>query len=110
LRDLCLIGGSSRCVGAALSREGSLLLEHLLSVLFPKLHSIVLTFAFELISVVASTEIEGVLDPLLCMVHMLLLFLVRIALMAAAQLETDHLGLTLRLREGHRLCRGAEGL
>jgi predicted permease len=91
-----LIGSASRGVSAALTCEGSLLLELLLAILFPKLHSIVFAFALELISVVTPSEIEGVLDPLLCMVNMLLLFLVGIGLMAASQLETDCFGLALR--------------
>lgn len=91
-----MIGSASRGVSAALTCEGSLLLELLLAILFPKLHSIVFAFALELISVVTPSEIEGVLDPLLCMVNMLLLFLVGIGLMAASQLETDCFGLALR--------------
>ena len=91
-----MIGGTCRSVGAALPSEGSLLFERLLTILLSKLHSIVLAFALELISVVTATEIEGVLDPLLCMVNMLLLFLVGIGLMAASQLETDCFGLALR--------------
>lgn len=96
MRDLCLVGSTSRGVSAALTSEGSLLLELLLAILFPKLHSIVFAFALELISVVTPSEIEGVLDPLLCMVNMLLLFLVGIGLMAASQLETHCFGLALR--------------
>ena len=91
-----MIGSTCRGVSAALTCEGSLLLELLLAILFPKLHSIVFAFALELISVVTPSEIEGVLDPLLCMVNMLLLFLVGIGLMAASQLETDCFGLALR--------------
>ena len=91
-----MIGSPSRGVSAALTCEGSLLLELLLAILFPKLHSIVFAFALEFISVVTPAEIEGVLDPLLCMVNMLLLFLVGIGLMAASQLETDCFGLALR--------------
>ena len=91
-----MIGSACRGVSAALTCEGSLLLELLLAILFPKLHSIVFAFALELISVVTPAEIEGVLDPLLCMVNMLLLFLVGIGLMAASQLETDCFGLALR--------------
>ena len=82
-----MISGTSRSISAALSSVRSLLLEHLLSVLFSELYSVVLTFALEFISVVTPSEIKGLLDPLLCMVHMLLLFLVSV-LMAATQLET----------------------
>lgn len=83
-----MISGPGRCVGPALTSERSLLLEHLIAVLFPKLHSVVLAFALELIAVVAPAKIERVLDPLLSMIHMLLLFLVSLALMAPTQLET----------------------
>ena len=91
-----MISSACRGVSAALTCEGSLLLELLLAILFPKLHSIVFAFALELISVVTPSEIEGVLDPLLCMVNMLFLFLVGIGLMAASKLETDCFGLALR--------------
>jgi hypothetical protein len=103
-----LIGSTSRGVSAALTCEGSLLLELLLAILFPKLHSIVFAFALELISVVTPSEIEGVLDPLLYMVHMLLLFFVRIGLMAASQLKTG--GYWLTLCERDLLSGGTEGL
>jgi len=103
-----LIGCTCRSVGSALPSEGSLLFERLLTILLSKLHSIVLAFALELISVVTATEIEGVLDPLLCMVHMLLLFLVSISLMAASQLETS--GLWLSLCERDLLSGGTEGV
>ena len=82
-----MISSASRSISATLSSVRSLLLEHLLAVLFSELYSVVLTFALEFISVVTSSEIKGLLDPLLCMVHMLLLFLVSV-LMAATQLET----------------------
>ena len=82
MSDLCLISGTSRSISAALSSVRSLLLEHLLSVLFSELYSVVLTFALEFISVVTPSEIKGLLDPLLCMVHVLLFFLVSV-LMAA---------------------------
>jgi len=108
LRDLFLIGSTGRSVGAALPSEGSLLFEGLLTILLSKLHSIALAFALELISVVTATEIEGVLDPLLYMVHMLLLFFVRIGLMAASQLKTG--GYWLTLCERDLLSGGTEGL
>lgn len=83
-----MISGPGRCVGTALARKRSLLLEHLLAVLLPELHSVVFAFALELIAVVTAAKIERVLDPLLSMIHMLLLFLVSLALMAPTQLET----------------------
>ena len=103
-----MIGSTGRSVGAALPCEGSLLFEGLLTILLSKLHSIVLAFALELISVVTASQIEGVLDPLLYMVHMLLLFFVRIGLMAASQLKTGGYWLTLCDRD--LLSGGTEGL
>lgn len=83
LRCLCLIGSASRCVCASLARKGSLLLEHLLLILFPKLHSVVFAFSLKFV-VITRTQIESFLDSLLRMVHMLLLF----GLLTAAKLET----------------------
>ncbi len=94
-----MVGNTGRSVGAALPMDGSLLLEGFLTILLPYLHSIVLEFALELISVVHAIEIEGVLDPLLFMVYMLLLFLVQIGLMAAFQLESGSCWLTLCERD-----------
>ena len=92
--NLALVGGSSGCVGAALACVGPLLLEHLLSVLLPELHSVVLALALELVSVVAPAQIERLLDPLLSMIHVLLLFLVRVQPLTATQLETSRVFLS----------------
>ena len=54
LRHLSLVGGAGGCVGAALARVGSLLLEHLLPILLPELHSVVLALPLELVPVVPS--------------------------------------------------------
>ncbi len=83
-----MISGPGRCVGPALASERSLLLEHLLAVFLPEQHSVVFAFALELIAVVTPAKIERVLDPLLSMIHVLLFFLVSLALMAPTQLET----------------------
>ena len=84
LRDLALVSRSSWCVGATLSCESSLLLEHLLSVLLSELHSVVFAFALELITMVSTTQIKSILDSLFSMIDMLFLFLVSLSSLATA--------------------------